>query len=377
MSPKLYVAPDERQLLSRFWRSASGFWLGGTAWVAWSMIAFLIATILLQLGVQYWLNFWNRDFFDAIERRNGPDLLAQTIIFAPLVAASVALAVVSVWGRMTMQRKWREWLSHHLYEYWLQNDRHRRLQFMAGEHQNPEYRIAEDARLATDLPIDLALGLFSALLTAITFIGILLSVGGAIRVSAFDMSVTVPGYLVIAVSLYSILLSSATMTIGRRLTQVIEDYKKAEADLRSVGAHLRESDTPSKGMTEERRVIHAALDQVIARWLALCWQLMRTTLVSHTNLLLTPFIALLLCTPKYVDGAMTLGEVVQASAAFVLVQGAFNWITDNYGRIAEWMSSANRVAYLLLALDQTDRLEPPSPDQREQAEAADGGAPSP
>ena len=27
---------------------------------------------------------------------------------------------------------------------------------------------------------------------------------------------------------------------------------------------------------------------------------------------------------------MTLGEVVQAAAAFVVVQGAFNWVTDSY-----------------------------------------------
>ena len=70
--------------------------------------------------------------------------------------------------------------------------------------------------------------------------------------------------------------------------------------------------------------------------------------------LLTPFIALLLCTPKYIEGTMTLGEVVQAAAAFVIVQGAFNWITDSYGRISEWAASANRVASLLLALDQID-----------------------
>ena len=81
------------------------------------------------------------------------------------------------------------------------------------------------------------------------------------------------------------------------------------------------------------------------------------TLVSHTNVLLTPVIGLLLCAPKYLAGTMTLGEVVQAAAAFAMVHGAFNWITDSYGRLAEWASSANRVASLLLALDQIDRPE--------------------
>jgi putative ATP-binding cassette transporter len=39
---------------------------------------------------------------------------------------------------------------------------------------------------------------------------------------------------------------------------------------------------------------------------------------------------------------------------FVIVQGAFNWITNSDGRISEWAASANRVAPLLLALDQID-----------------------
>jgi hypothetical protein len=52
-----------------------------------------------------------------------------------------------------------------------------------------------------------------------------------------------------------------------------------------------------------------------------------------------------------------LGEVVQAAAACVMVQGAFNWIQDNYGCFADWTSSANRVAVLLLGLDQIDGLK--------------------
>jgi putative ATP-binding cassette transporter len=73
-----------------------------------------------------------------------------------------------------------------------------------------------------------------------------------------------------------------------------------------------------------------------------------------SSLLITPVVGLLLCTPKYLAGTMTLGEVVQAAAAFVVVQGAFSWFTDNYARLAEWAASANRVASLLLALDQIE-----------------------
>lgn len=296
-------------------------------------------------------------FLQRDRAKDGAELGAQALRFVPLAAASLTLAIVSIWGRMTMQRNWRKWLSSHLYDYWLGNGHYRQLKFMSGEHQTPEYRIAEDARVATEVPIDLTLGLLSSCLTAITFIGILWSVGGDLIINAFDQVVTIPRYLVIAVVAYSLLLTAATMLIGRHLTWVIEENKRTEAELRAIGSHLRESGEGTvfpDGRRDGRGAIGTALDQVIAQSLALCWQTVRMTLIWHTNYLLSPVIGLLLCTPKYIAGAMTLGEVVQVAAAFVVVQGAFNWITDSYARLAEWASSANRVASLLLALDQID-----------------------
>lgn len=58
-------------------------------------------------------------------------------------------------------------------------------------------------------------------------------------------------------------------------------------------------------------------------------------------------------------GYITLGEVTQAAVAFVAVQGAFNWLVDNYPRLAEWMSSAYRVGVLFDSFDRLDSLQRP------------------
>jgi vitamin B12/bleomycin/antimicrobial peptide transport system ATP-binding/permease protein len=353
-----HFAPDEKLLLSRFWQSASGFWRGPGAWRTWLLVAVLIATVLLQLLTQYALNYWNRDFFNAIGRKDGAALWTQALRFMPLAAASLSLTVFSVWARMTMQRTWRTWLSNHLYDYWLKDDGYVRLRFVTGDYEAPEFRIAEDARVATDLPVDLALGLFQSLLNAVTFIGILWSVGDGLSIDLGGFVLNVPGYLVIAVIVYSALLSAGIFPIARHLTRVMEENKRTEAELRSVGTHLRESGertTVPDGKTDARQIIGAPLKAVIAIWRIYMWQLMRMTVVTYSSLLVTPVIGLLLCTPKYLMGTMTLGEAVQAAAAFVVVQGAFSWFTDNYARLAEWASSANRVASLLLALDEIDR----------------------
>lgn len=347
-------AHDQRQLLRRFWQSAGGFWWG---WRVWGVIGLLIAVVLLQLLVQYWLNFWNRDFFNALEGKDANALWAQARLFAPLVAASLVLALLSVWGRMTAQRRWRAWLTKHLIDYWLENERYRRLRLIPGEPRYPEYRIADDARVATDAPIDLTLGLLTSLLNAITFISVLWSVGGHLEVQAFGVSLALPGYLVIAVIGYSVFLTATMLFVGRRLAPVIEQKNEAEAALRSTACRLRELGEGSamwNDVSQHSGDLRSILEKVIASWRDLCMQLVRTTIVGHVNVLFAPVLAWILCAPKYLNGMMALGEVVQVAAAFVIVQGALNWFVDNYHRLADWISSVNRVSVLLLALDQID-----------------------
>ena len=60
---------------------------------------------------------------------------------------------------------------------------------------------------------------------------------------------------------------------------------------------------------------------------------------------------IILCAPKYLDGSMSLGQVMQAASAFTIVQGAFNWLVDNYPRLADWTASARRAASLMVSLD--------------------------
>ena len=99
---------DPHQEWSRFWESASGSWRGRRAWRVWLPCASLVSIVMLQLYVQFRFNYWNRDFFDALEGRDPARLKNQAFLLIPLCAGSIALAVTSVWGRMTVQRQWRQ-----------------------------------------------------------------------------------------------------------------------------------------------------------------------------------------------------------------------------------------------------------------------------
>ena len=114
--------------------------------------------------------------------------------------------------------------------------------------------------------------------------------------------------------------------------------------------YVREDDGAAR-----HRLLSEAINVVIGRWRNLGIQFMRTTLVSHGNILAAPVIGWILCAPKYLVGTMSLGEAAQAVAAFVMVQTALNWLVDNYPGLAECLSSVNRVGALLAALDELDQ----------------------
>ena len=342
----------------RFWESASGLWRGLSAWGIWLLCAALVAVVALQLYFQFRLNYWNRDFFNALESRDPERLRAQALLLIPLCGASVVLAATSVWGRMTVQRKWREWLTNDLIDYWVDNDRFAGLALVQGAQKIiPEYRIAEDVRIATDAPVDFALGLVSSLLTAVIFIQVLWNVGGDASFSVFGHRLWIPGYLVGCVVVYSGVVTIAMVLVGSPLTRVIQIKNQAEAELITAAHLLRdvgEGVMPKQQEVEVRRGLQQALRNVLAQWRHLCWQLVHITLVSQGNTLLAPTVGLILSSPKFLAGTMTLGELTQAAAAFTLVQASFNWLVDNYSRLADWVSSLERVGGLLLSLDKLD-----------------------
>jgi vitamin B12/bleomycin/antimicrobial peptide transport system ATP-binding/permease protein len=96
---------------------------------------------------------------------------------------------------------------------------------------------------------------------------------------------------------------------------------------------------------------------VMLAWSAVAAQTVKTTLVSQTSSYIAPVLPIILCAPKFLDGSMSLGEVMQAASAFTTVQAAFNWLVDNYPKMADWTASARRVASLMTALDDLERAE--------------------
>jgi vitamin B12/bleomycin/antimicrobial peptide transport system ATP-binding/permease protein len=353
-------ARKRRYLLVRFWKSARGFWGANGGRGAWILPSALLIVIVLNVVAQYGINVWNRSIFDALEKRDSATVFFLSSIFLPLAGTSVFLGVLGVYARMSTQRRWRAWLNNHVVDRWLAHGRYYQLNLVSGDHENPEYRIAEDLRVATDAPVDFAAGVLTAGLSAATFVVVLWTIGGSLMIAVGASQITIPGFLVIAAVLYAVIASGSMVLIGRRFVGVSESKNQAEAEYRYVLTRVRENGESIAllgGEEEERAGIDRSLGTVLREWSKLCIQYMRTTIVSQSSSLIAPVVPILLTAPKFLDGSMTLGQIMQAASAFTIVQAAFGWLVDNYPRLAEWNAGARRIASLIVSLDALERAE--------------------
>src|ERR1019366_3500397 len=138
---------------------------------------------------------------------------------------------------MRLQILWRQWLTRSLVARWLGEQRFYRLSIAAPDLDAPEFRIAEDARVATEPVIDFGYGIANAVLTAVVFFGVLWSASG----SAVIFGWRIPGFMVYAAIIYSIMMSASMVLFGRALIERIDQRNRSEAQLRYEMGRVREN----------------------------------------------------------------------------------------------------------------------------------------
>jgi putative ATP-binding cassette transporter len=358
----------------RFLRLALGFWSGKTRAHAWLLTSAILFFLFANLGAAIAVNRWNKFFFDALEQKDTETVFLALGLVAALAILCAAFSVGLLRARMRLQVRWRQWLTRSLIGRWLADRHFYQLTIVQTEADNPEARIAEDTRLAIELLVDFSLGVLNALLAAISFIGILWVVGGSLTVAGYS----IPGYMVFACIVYSLITTVSMFLLGRPLVLRVEEKAAGEAQLRYELTRVKdnaENIALIGGDDDERDRLDVTFSDLVRRWLGvILWQ-GRMMWLNGANLVLAPVVPLLLGAPKYLSGAMTLGSLMQAAAAFVQVQVALNWLADNAPRLADWFASSHRVTQLSDAIDRLQAsLGPigqgetiklgPSPDNR-------------
>jgi vitamin B12/bleomycin/antimicrobial peptide transport system ATP-binding/permease protein len=326
-------------LIAPYWRSDQKKW-------AWTLIVTVVGLTLGLVYINVLLNDWNRQFYNALEQRDGSQFQSLILYFCVLAAIFIVAAVYRVYLTQLLEIKWRTWLTDRYTRRWLDNRAYYRLELQNRNTDNPDQRIAEDLRLFTTGTLSLSLGLLSSVVTLASFVVILWTISGPLSFAVGETEVTIPGYMVWAAVLYAIVGSVLTHVVARRLIPINFEQERREADFRFSLVRLRENAEGValyRGENSEHRHLSGRFARIQANWAELMRYTKRLTFFQSGYGQVATIFPILVVAPRFFAGEITLGVLFQVANAFRQVENSLSWFVDNYARLADYKASVDRL----------------------------------
>src|SRR3712207_2762635 len=165
--------------------------------------------------------------------------------------------------------------------------------------------------------------------------------------------------MVFAAVLYAAAGTGATWAMGRTMTAINARRNEAESDHRFALVRVRENSEGValiRGEADEERGLRSAFARVSAVMVDLNRVERHLTALSSAYGMMTHVFPLLVVSPRYFAGAISLGVLMQVGSAFHEVTKALTWFMTNYPRVADWVSHVDRVIELEDSLQAAARL---------------------
>lgn len=341
--------------LYRFIKLAGPFWNSEHKLAIRMDTALLIVLTVLQIVLAVVITEWNAALFDALEQHSMPGIIAQMGLLVLIFIGSIAVTTLHLVVKRRLLIGWRLWLTEKVVSKWMHNGRHYQVTFMAkNNHDNPDGRIAEDIRIATEEAIAMAHTLFYSLLLLGSFTKILWTLSGTIELDLGLFSFTVSGYLVWIAILYSLGASYLGWLTGKPLTEATDARQTEEANYRYALIKAQDN-SPSIALIhgedyEQKRFLNSfqGIIDTYAQQTA-AWKQIQIFTSGYS--VVSMALPILVAAPRYIVGAISLGTLMQSVQAFQHLVSALSWPANNMAQIAKWRTSVERVLGLVKALD--------------------------
>src|SRR6516165_3103927 len=338
----------KRGFLRQAWDLAWPYWRSDEKWSAIGLLAAVIALNLITVWLNVRFNYWNNDFYNALQQYEWPEFWRQFAIFGVLAFAFIVVGVYSSYLRGILHIRWRRWLTECFLRDWLENQAYYRMQLNQAATDNPDQRISEDLDRFATISLALSLGLLSSFVTLVSFLSILWTLSGALTIPlGGGAAIHIPGYMVFAALIYAVGGTLLTRWIGRPLIQLNFDQQRYEADFRFSMVRLRENAENVAfygGEARELDTFQTRFARVIANWWGIIRRRKKLTWFTTGYSQLAIIFPFTVAAPRYFDKAIQLGGLMQISSAFNQVQDSLSFIITSYTEIAEYQSVVQRLA---------------------------------
>ncbi|MGG5823315.1 ABC transporter ATP-binding protein/permease [Falsiroseomonas sp. HW251] len=354
-------AAPRRGFFAQFWRIARSYYTAKEARRrAWLLTAAVVGFTLISILVTLRFNLWNRDFFNALENRDRAVFYGQLWTLLLLLLGAMLSSVAALWAKQMLSLDWRRHLVFTLQSRWLEGGLHYQLNFMPDAADNPDQRISENTRWATAMAVDLAVGLLGSILTLVSFLGILWTLSGPLHVAMGTSEFDIPGYMVWAALLYAVIGSVLTWVLGGPMVQINIRRNEAESDHRFALIRMRENSEAIamiRGEPDEDRSMRAAFRHVIDVMKDLYKRERALMYLTSAYGMAAGVVPIVVASPRYFAGAITLGVLMQITQAFLEVTRSLNWFVDKFPLLADWRSHVERVAALEDTFEAAEGME--------------------
>ena len=323
-------------------------------WRAWGLLVAIVGLNLAAVYMLVLLNEWNRVFYDALQNKQADVFWQQLWRFSWLALIYIVIAVYKFYLTQLLQLDWRRWLTANMQLRWLQAKAFYRLELgrysAHGVPDNPDQRIQEDLNLFTTYTVSLSMGLLNAVVTFVSFVGILWGLSGVVDLTMPQAlgggQIQVTGFMVWMAVLYCLVGSAITFWIGKPQVWLNNRQQQLEANYRHHMIRVREHAEAialDGGERVEGEQLSLRFRDALSNYLTLIKK--QKNLVWFTSFfgqaaMVFPFI---IAAPRFFSGAIQLGQLMQISSAFGQVQGSLSWIVDNYASIATWRATTERL----------------------------------
>jgi putative ATP-binding cassette transporter len=342
------AAVTERSFLRQAWNIAWPYWKSEEKWSAIGLLGAVVALNLITVWLNVRFNYWNNDFYNALQQYDWPEFWRQFAIFGALALAFIVVGVYSSYLRGILHIRWRRWLTERFLRNWLEDQAYYRMQLNQATTDNPDQRISDDLNRFASISLTLSLGLLSSFVTLVSFLSILWTLSGALTIPlGGGASIDIPGYMVFAALIYAVAGTMLTRWIGYPLIRLNFDQQRYEADFRFSMVRLRENAENVAfygGEAREFDTFQTRFVRVVANWWGIIKRRKKLTWFTYGYDQVAIVFPFLVAAPRYFDKVIQLGGLMQIASAFRQVQESLSFIISSYTEIAEYQSVVQRLA---------------------------------
>jgi vitamin B12/bleomycin/antimicrobial peptide transport system ATP-binding/permease protein len=295
------------------------------------MIIIMTVLSLGVVGMQAVFSYISRDVMNALQAKDAARFYHLLMLFGIWIVMFVPVAAFYPYITGLLGIDWRDWLTESFVQRMLRGNA---LYHIMRDHtvDNPDQRISEDVNNFTSGALNYSMTVLQAVVTAITFFGILWAISR---------------WLAVCLVGYALLGTWLAIIIGRRLVVINFNQQRFEADYRFALVHARdnaEAIALYNGARDEAHQLRRRFANVVSNFkLLILWQRHLTFFTSaYDNAAgLVPYFVL---AGAYFSGRFQLGEFTQAAYAFSVLQSSLSLIVDQFQALTDYASVVNRLA---------------------------------